>query len=365
MKNYLMIIVLTLFLVGSSTFSQDGKELKLDLKNTMNYTYKNLRIYPIIAEYQYIQRNSKTGNYLNLKEALEHGKVKISEKIRPRDSNEINLVPGEMMNRPNREVEARINPLVRQDTGNIYQQVQIQNYNLSSSGQVNTLVIENLSQDTIFLMAGDVVKGGKQDRIVGKDVLILPGSKEIDLSVFCVEKGRWRVGDDSTHEFKGYYNVVSNAVRSTVQNDANQSKVWSKVDEITAQNKAGSTTSTYTALENSEEFTKANDEYMKFFENQFDNSSNVVGFIACTGDTVLGTDIFCNPDLFKKQYKFLIHSYITDAITFGKDVKISDSKVIDFMNNAFQKFNQKLPDETESKLKFKNKDEQLIHFYMQ
>ncbi|MBI5323937.1 MAG: hypothetical protein HZB41_01420 [Ignavibacteriae bacterium] len=365
MKNYVLIIVLSLLFLTSSSFYQDAKELKLDLKSTMNYTYKNLRLYPIIAEFRYIERNSKTGKYLNLKEALEQGKVKISEKVRQRDSNEINIIEGSMINRPNREVEARINPPVRQDSGNINQQVQVQSYDYSTTGQVNTLVIENLSQDTVFLMTGDVVKGGKQDRIVGKDMLLLPGSKDIDLGVFCVEKGRWHVSEDSSHDFKGYYNVVSNSIRGTVQNEANQSKVWSKVDEITTQNNAASTTSTYTALEKSEEFTKSKDEYVKYFESKFENTENIVGFVAVTGDSVIGTDIFCNPDLFKKQYKFLIHSYITDAISFGKEVKIQETKVINFMNNAFQKINQKQSDEIETKLKFRNKDEQLIHFYMQ
>ncbi|TAL70649.1 MAG: hypothetical protein EPN82_01625 [Bacteroidetes bacterium] len=365
MIYFIRLILVSFIILTSTIFSQDIKELKLDLKKSSELTFKNLRLYPILAENKFIEKNSKTGNYLNLKEALEQGKVKITEKTRQRDSNEINIIDGSMINRPNREVEARINPPIRQDSGNINQQVQVQSYDYSTTGQVNTLVIENLSQDTVYLMAGDVVKGGKQDRIVGKDMLILPGSKDIDLGVFCVEKGRWHVTGDSSNEFKGYFNVVSNSIRGSVQKEANQSKVWSKVDEITAQNKAGSTTSTYTALEKSEEFTKANDEYIKFFENKFDDSKGVVGFVAVTGDSVLGTDIFCNPELFRKQYKFLIHSYITDAISFGKEVKINNEKVIEFMNKAFQKFEQKLPDESETKLKFKNKDDQLIHFYMQ
>ena len=365
MFNFIRIFLVCIILFTQSVFSQDFKELKLDLKNIDVLTFKNLRIYPVVAADNFIERNSKTGNYLNLKEALEQGKVKISEKIRQRDSSEINIIEGSMINRPNREVEARINPPVQQDSGLINQQIQVQNYDFSSTGQVNTLVIENISQDTVYLMAGDVVKGGKQDRIVGKDVLILPGSKDIDIGVFCVEKGRWHVSGDSSHEFKGYFNVVSNSIRGSVQTEANQSKVWSKVDEITAQNKAMSSTSTYAALENSEEFRKSNDEYVKFFENKFDNSKDVIGFVAVTGDSVLGTDIFCNPELFRKQYRFLIHSYITDAISFGKEVKINNIKVIEYMNKAFQKLEQKLPDETELKLKFKNNEEQMIHFYMQ
>ncbi len=364
MKNRLICGIIIILLSAITIYAQIETDfIKLDTKSSTNLTFKNLRLFPVFAENKYIQRNSMTGKYITLKEALEKGLVKISEKIIPRDSTMGNMVPGELMNRPNREMEARINPpSISQDSNYIQNQIQIAE--TGYGGQVNTLVIENLSKDTVFLMAGDVVKGGKQDRIIGKDVLILPGSKDIDLSVFCVEKGRWRVGDDSTHEFKGYYNVVSNAVRSTVQNDANQSKVWSKVDEITAQNKAGSTTSTYTALEKSEDFVKQNEEYVKYFENQFESSTNVVGFIACTGDSVLGTDIFCNPELFRKQYKTLIHSYITDAISFGKKVDIKIVKVENYFKEIIKKFTNELPKEEENKLKFKNQNE-IIHFYNQ
>jgi len=61
---------------------------------------------------------------------------------------------------------------------------------VSSSGTVNTLFAENTSFDTILLLAGEIVKGGKQDRIIGSDVIILPGEKK-NISAFCVERGRW------------------------------------------------------------------------------------------------------------------------------------------------------------------------------
>ena len=33
--------------------------------------------------------------------------------------------------------------------------------------------------------------GGKQDRVIAKDRIVPPGSDPIDLSVFCIEPGRW------------------------------------------------------------------------------------------------------------------------------------------------------------------------------
>src|SRR5437867_1885992 len=48
---------------------------------------------------------------------------------------------------------------------------------------VNTLALENNSDKPLFLMAGEVVLGGKQDRIIGKDTVIEPHAKT-DIPVY-------------------------------------------------------------------------------------------------------------------------------------------------------------------------------------
>src|SRR5579863_4923517 len=53
--------------------------------------------------------------------------------------------------------------------------------------QVNALVLVNNSKRPLILLAGEIVTGGKQDRIIGKDRLVPAESDPIDLSVFCVE----------------------------------------------------------------------------------------------------------------------------------------------------------------------------------
>src|ERR1700740_700969 len=60
-----------------------------------------------------------------------------------------------------------------------------------SGAQVNTLVLVNNSQRPLILLAGEIVTGGKQDRVVGKDRLVPPESDPVDLGVFCVEPHRW------------------------------------------------------------------------------------------------------------------------------------------------------------------------------
>ncbi len=67
-----------------------------------------------------------------------------------------------------------------------------------SSGQdnssVNTLEISNGSTKWLYLEAGEVVTGGKQDRTLGRDLILAPGAKKQPLAAYCVEQGRWSAG---------------------------------------------------------------------------------------------------------------------------------------------------------------------------
>src|SRR5256886_8786847 len=60
-----------------------------------------------------------------------------------------------------------------------------------SGPRVNSLVLVNNSKRPLILLAGEIVTGGKQDRVIGKDRLVPAESDPIDMSVFCVEPGRW------------------------------------------------------------------------------------------------------------------------------------------------------------------------------
>ena len=62
--------------------------------------------------------------------------------------------------------------------------------------QVNQLVLVNNSKRPLILLAGEIVTGGKQDRVIGKDRIIPAESDPIDLGVFCVEPGRWTGSSD-------------------------------------------------------------------------------------------------------------------------------------------------------------------------
>jgi hypothetical protein len=168
-----------------------------------------------------------------------------------------------------------------------------------------------------------------------------PKSGKKNMEVFCVESGRWsaeRRDRLSTTRFTapavftGYYNKGSMSLRKVVEKDKDQSKVWAKVDEITTANKTTISTKTYTALNNSADFTKKLEKYLQFFTNKFTADERIIGVVVVTGNKVLGCDMFATHHLFTKQFESLLHSYCTEAIVNGKTVTASAAVVKAYMD---------------------------------
>ena len=90
---------------------------------------------------------------------------------------------------------------------------------------VNQLVLINRSKRPLILLAGELVSGGKQDRIIAKDRIVPPGAEPLPLNVFCVEHGRWSNGA----QFNAASAIVHPSVREQAAVKRNQSDVWESV----------------------------------------------------------------------------------------------------------------------------------------
>lgn len=267
-----------------------------------SFRHNNLKLYPIIANATFVHENRDLGQFTLLKEAIEQQKIVVSE------------------TGANQELNNNVNQ--SNNRGDV-------------SGTVNTLVAKNVSTDTIFIMAGDVVKGGKQDRVIGQDIVILPG-QQINLNAFCVEHNRWTTTDGNGGQFNGYFSMSSMDIRKIVTEEKNQQNVWNKVDEHTSKNNAESTTHTYTNLTSSEEYQTQLKGYLDKLGKAFQNDSSVIGVIAVTGDKVIGCDLFATHQLFDNAYENLIHSYIGYAITNGSEVTITDQQVFAYLDQILK-----------------------------
>jgi hypothetical protein len=80
------------------------------------------------------------------------------------------------------------------------------------TSDVNELALENLSKEfDVFIQSGDIVKGGKQDRVLAVSIILPARSGRISISAFCVESGRWtkRGGEDASKFESSNERIVS------------------------------------------------------------------------------------------------------------------------------------------------------------
>jgi ARG/rhodanese/phosphatase superfamily protein len=99
------------------------------------------------------------------------------------------------------------------------------------TGDVNRLTIQNRSNQDVFVQAGDIVKGGQQDRVLALDLIVPPRSGRIPIDAFCVEQGRWsRRGDEAVTAFSASNNALaSKDLKIAAKAKVSQDEVWANV----------------------------------------------------------------------------------------------------------------------------------------
>ena len=84
---------------------------------------------------------------------------------------------------------------------------------VTGGGSVPTLKVTNKGDAPAFLMAGEQLSGGKQNRVLNASILVAPHS-ELPIPVSCVERGRWAY---RSAEFRQRRQLVA---QPAAQNDA-------------------------------------------------------------------------------------------------------------------------------------------------
>lgn len=198
---------------------------------------------------------------------------------------------------------------------------------------VNTLQVENISKDTIYLMQGEVVVGGKQDRMLAQDVIVPPGAT-MNIGAFCVEHGRWQAGA-SGHEFKGTIGVVGQKARRAAAVDKEQTRVWEEVAKDIKKNETDTRSGSYAHLMQDKEFQADRQRYREKLLGLPAANSDVVGVIAISGDKVVGLDVFATAGLFGQAFPQLVDAYIAEALNNGKAVTMTDAQVAEYFAKLF------------------------------
>ncbi|HWZ41937.1 MAG TPA: DUF6569 family protein [Candidatus Saccharimonadales bacterium] len=283
-------------------------------------THGNLTIFPVVA----VKTHDASG-FLTLDEGIRSGEVTVTE-------------------------VGKVIPMVRRTP-----------VRPSGGAQVNSLVLINNSKRPLILLAGEVVTGGKQDRIVGRDRLVPAESDPVDLSVFCVEHGRWA---ETSSKFDTHANAMAKpSIRKSAMADNSQQKVW---DEVGRSNQAVSDQLAYAhrnspGASNTVEVTGAQMEiattssYAKVMENKvvrgqveamiepiqksFDSvikqlrDQNAVGVVVAVKGRIIWADIFSSSALLSKYWAKLLPSYAAEALTVpGEQTEVSAKSAQEWVN---------------------------------
>jgi len=270
----------------------------------------NLTVFPVVANTSHY-----TQLFLTLDEGLRSGEVIVTE-------------------------SGAIRPMVRRRSDRMAP--------IHEGAQVNQLMLINNSSRPLLLLAGEIVSGGKQDRVIGKDRIVPAESDPIDLSVFCVEPGRW-VGTSSKFYSTGGMAsaMAAPGVRSKAMADKDQQKVWSEVRNSQAtimarvpmasptgagQGEAAQleSTTSYAKLMDNKVVQKQVDSVAAPMESEYKSvirqlrDRNAVGVVVAVNGEIIWADIFASTDLLQKYWPKLVRSYAAESIVSHASGKKAD-----------------------------------------
>lgn len=190
----------------------------------------------------------------------------------------------------------------------------------SDGGQVSAVVVENRGRKPIFVLAGTIIKGGKQDRLIGQDFLIGP-RKIVSVDAFCVEQGRWtgaRAGVATGGKFSASGSLASRKVRAAGQFETSQGKVWAEVAEVNKTHGKSTSTGTLMATVDDAKLRARRKQLAQRAKGHLrsrPDAQRIVGLAYAVDGKVRGVRWFMNHQLFELYADALLESAALEAMT--------------------------------------------------
>jgi hypothetical protein len=189
---------------------------------------------------------------------------------------------------------------------------------------VNTLMIENLSGEEVFVQSGDIVKGGQQDRMLATDLILPARSGKVAISAFCVEQGRWsRRGAETVTQFHSANDrAATRDLKLAAKRSKSQGEVWNEVSKAQAKLSANlgapvtsgqSASSLQLTLEN-EKVKATADEYVRALAGVVAQHPDAIGYAFAINGQVNSADVYASPELFRKLWPSLLKASAVEAV---------------------------------------------------
>ncbi len=193
------------------------------------------------------------------------------------------------------------------------------------TGNVNELSVENQSGEfEIFIQAGDIVRGGKQDRCIGVDIILPANSGKVPIQSFCVEQGRWQArGAERPDRFATSDKRVSGRLlKLEVQRDADQAGVWQEVGQsqvalgatVGGEVRAQESRSSYQLTLENDKVQAGVKEYLDALSKITSGQKDTLGFVFAINGELNNADTYGVHELFVKLWPKLLESAAVEAL---------------------------------------------------
>lgn len=235
--------------------------------------------------------------------------------------------------------------------------VKVSERGTASTENVHWLRINNSSGKSVYIGSGEMILGGRQDRMVARDTILEPSGSDQYISVMCVEEGRW-----SDKQKKFLFNNYANPVlRKVLDHSKNQVLIWKEILSQLSYNGIRAPTLAYASQRADKKFTAEQEAYLKYFVEKFRNAdSTITGIVCMSNDKVIGMDVFIANNLFYGELLPLLHGYIEEALIFGHTPVIENQQVKAYLDPILtNEQSQEAYLKTNGKI-FKNRDK-VIH----
>ena len=180
----------------------------------------------------------------------------------------------------------------------------------AGEAQVSHVEVRNKGEDPVYLLGGEMILGGKQDRIIAQDTVVASSGKWIKVDVFCVEQGRWQ---GQNMKFSSGKAMADVSIRRAAMSGS-QSAVWSEVAKKNAVHGTSNKTQTYRRTIQKKALRNKIKPYVAELRRKLPKDKKLAGLVFGVNGKIHVADIFGNPVLFNDLSEKLLAAYVLEAL---------------------------------------------------
>lgn len=326
--------------------------------------HENLAVFPVSLAVPNL-----ADRFITLDEGLKNGTIEVFELSRSEstagqdqaaETESASDARQEALSDQNDIPEVAADPAANQSPVQMNVQQSLQQSLQQSGNSVNQVYVRNRSDRPLYLMPGEIILGGDQDRTIGEEIVIAPSADPVKVEVFCVEHGRWggRSAERTVQEltvavsnsasassiaanlapaendadagslneaarqlseqaangqFIASVGVLTKRARLAAQGNKDQGVVWEEVAAANASAKSQIDTGAFTQNYVQEENIKRFEGFVDTLQDEVAGTENVVGVVVAVNGKIDAADVFESTPLFRKLWPKLLKSYALDA----------------------------------------------------